>query len=68
MSTNVNFLSASSNNESHDRMALLAFKNEITDQNPLGILSSRNGKNNSLHFCEWRGVTCSRRHPSRVTR
>ncbi|XP_026417612.1 receptor kinase-like protein Xa21 [Papaver somniferum] len=48
-------------------MALLAFKNELTDQNPLGILSSWNDKNNSLHFCEWRGIRCSRRHPSRVT-
>ncbi|KAI3875376.1 hypothetical protein MKW98_000053 [Papaver atlanticum] len=54
-------------NISNDRMALLAFKNEITDQNPLGILSSWNDKNNSLHFCEWRGIRCSRRHPSRVT-
>ncbi|KAI3960458.1 hypothetical protein MKW98_002957 [Papaver atlanticum] len=53
-------------NESNDRVALLAFKNEIT-QDPPGILSSWDNSNSSLHFCEWGGVTCSRRHPSRVT-
>ncbi|OVA09250.1 Protein kinase domain [Macleaya cordata] len=51
-------------NESH-QFALLAFKDEITQLDPLGTLSSWN---NSLHFCEWRGVTCSRRHRSRVTK
>ncbi|KAI3851152.1 hypothetical protein MKX03_021510 [Papaver bracteatum] len=54
-------------NKSSDRLALIAFKKGIT-QDPLGILSSWNDKNNSLHFCEWRGVTCSRHHPSRVTK
>ncbi|OVA02665.1 Protein kinase domain [Macleaya cordata] len=46
-----------------DRLALLAFKDEIT-KDPFGALSSWN---DSFHFCTWSGVTCSRRHPSRVT-
>ncbi|RWR78758.1 LRR.XII-like protein [Cinnamomum micranthum f. kanehirae] len=41
-----------------DRLALLAFKAEITDD-PLQALSSWN---DSLHFCEWLGVTCGRTH------
>ncbi|KAM3707319.1 hypothetical protein ACJW31_02G015800 [Castanea mollissima] len=38
-----------------DRLALLDFKNQIT-QDPLQIMSSWN---NSLHFCNWIGVMCS---------
>ncbi|XP_058219488.1 probable LRR receptor-like serine/threonine-protein kinase At3g47570 isoform X3 [Rhododendron vialii] len=45
-----------------DRLALLAFKAEITGD-PLGIL---NFWNESIHFCQWVGVTCGRRH-QRVT-
>ncbi|XP_077226260.1 uncharacterized protein LOC143859433 [Tasmannia lanceolata] len=45
-----------------DRMALLAFKDGITSD-PLGALSSWN---HTLHFCQWNGVTCGRRH-QRVT-
>ena len=45
-----------------DKLALLIFKNHLVDA-PNGILSSWN---NSLHFCQWLGVTCSRRH-QRVT-
>ncbi|XP_077231351.1 receptor kinase-like protein Xa21 isoform X2 [Tasmannia lanceolata] len=45
-----------------DRLSLLAFKHEIT-HDPNGALTSWN---NSLHFCHWQGVTCSRRHPQRV--
>ncbi|KAJ8647484.1 hypothetical protein MRB53_000507 [Persea americana] len=41
-----------------DRLALLAFKTEIT-ADPSQALSSWN---DSLHFCEWRGVTCGRKH------
>ncbi|RZC86809.1 hypothetical protein C5167_030160 [Papaver somniferum] len=66
MSVHVKSLAGTDDHKSDDRLALIAFKNEIT-QDPLGILSSWNDKNNSLHFCEWRGVICSRRHPSRVT-
>ncbi|XP_026423262.1 probable LRR receptor-like serine/threonine-protein kinase At3g47570 [Papaver somniferum] len=59
-------MSLADDNRSSDGLALLAFKNEIT-QDPLGVLRSWNNINKSLHFCEWRGVTCSRRHHSRVT-
>ena len=38
-----------------DRLALLDFKNQIT-QDPLQIMSSWN---DSIHFCNWIGVTCS---------
>ncbi|XP_075637277.1 LRR receptor-like serine/threonine-protein kinase EFR isoform X2 [Castanea sativa] len=37
-----------------DRLALLDFKNRIT-QDPLQIMSSWN---DSVHFCNWLGVTC----------
>ncbi|XP_075645726.1 putative receptor-like protein kinase At3g47110 [Castanea sativa] len=45
------------NNET-DRLALLEFKSKITDD-PLQVLSTWN---ESIHFCQWRGVTCGRRH------
>ncbi|XP_058111247.1 putative receptor-like protein kinase At3g47110 [Magnolia sinica] len=45
-----------------DRFALLAFKDRITED-PLNAMSSWN---DSLHFCEWRGITCSLRQ-ERVT-
>jgi len=41
-----------------DRLSLLAFKAQITDD-PLGALSSWN---ESLHICEWSGAKCGRRH------
>ncbi|XP_017977165.1 PREDICTED: probable LRR receptor-like serine/threonine-protein kinase At3g47570 [Theobroma cacao] len=41
-------------NES-DRLALLDFKNRVT-QDPLHVMDSWN---NSVHFCSWVGVTCS---------
>ncbi|PIA59349.1 hypothetical protein AQUCO_00400320v1, partial [Aquilegia coerulea] len=37
-----------------DRVALLAFKSKITED-PLQVMSSWN---NSLNFCEWKGVVC----------
>ncbi|RVW71926.1 hypothetical protein CK203_052560 [Vitis vinifera] len=40
------------------QLALLVFKNHLVDV-PHGVLSSWN---DSLHFCQWQGVTCSRRH------
>ena len=46
-----------------DRLALIAFKDGIT-HDPLGMLSSWN---DSLHFCRWSCVHCSRRHVHRVT-
>jgi len=48
--------------EHSDREALLAFKEALSDDS--GALSSWNGS--SSDFCRWAGVTCSRRHPSRV--
>ncbi|XP_057514664.1 probable LRR receptor-like serine/threonine-protein kinase At3g47570 [Actinidia eriantha] len=41
-----------------DRLALLAFKTEIKSD-PFGSLNSWN---QSLHFCQWTGVICGRRH------
>ncbi|XP_058198859.1 putative receptor-like protein kinase At3g47110 [Rhododendron vialii] len=46
-----------------DRLALLAFKDRIT-QDPLNLITSWNA---STHFCKWQGVSCSVRHPGRVT-
>ncbi|GLT30536.1 hypothetical protein SLA2020_053300 [Shorea laevis] len=45
-----------------DRMALIAFKSKISND-PRGILKSWN---DSIHFCRWEGITCSRRR-NRVT-
>ncbi|XP_015579423.3 probable LRR receptor-like serine/threonine-protein kinase At3g47570 isoform X1 [Ricinus communis] len=45
-----------------DRLALISFKDAI-QQDPFQVLSSWN---DSMHFCHWRGVICSRRHPDRV--
>ena len=45
------------NNET-DRLALLEFKARIMDD-PFMVLSSWNY---TTHFCQWRGVTCGRRH------
>ncbi|PKI46976.1 hypothetical protein CRG98_032601 [Punica granatum] len=41
-----------------DRLSLLSFKSLISDD-PSGALHSWN---NTLHFCQWQGITCSRRH------
>ncbi|XP_026442138.1 probable LRR receptor-like serine/threonine-protein kinase At3g47570 [Papaver somniferum] len=46
-----------------DRLALLAFRYEVGD--PLGALSAWH---DSLHHCNWTGITCSSsQYPSRVT-
>lgn len=50
------------NNET-DKLALLAIKSQI-QHDPNGVTHSWN---ESLHFCFWVGITCSRRHPQRVT-
>ncbi|XP_042510703.1 probable LRR receptor-like serine/threonine-protein kinase At3g47570 [Macadamia integrifolia] len=44
-----------------DRLALLDFKKQIDD--PYGALSSWN---DSIHFCNWVGITCGHRHQQRV--
>ncbi|XP_043694428.1 probable LRR receptor-like serine/threonine-protein kinase At3g47570 [Telopea speciosissima] len=45
-----------------DRFALLDFKKQIY-YDPYGALSSWN---NSIHFCNWFGITCGHRHRQRV--
>ena len=49
------------NNET-DRLALLDFKAKIS-KDPLGVMNSWN---DSIHFCQWKGVCCGHRH-QRVT-
>ncbi|KAG8363953.1 hypothetical protein BUALT_Bualt19G0075900 [Buddleja alternifolia] len=49
---------ATCSNNKTDLQALLAFKNAIN-----GGLSSWN---ETLHYCNWKGILCSRRHQSRV--
>ncbi len=51
----------SKNNETN-RLALLEFKAKITID-PFEVMTSWN---DSIHFCQWRGVACGRRH-QRVT-
>ncbi|KAK9081946.1 hypothetical protein Syun_030928 [Stephania yunnanensis] len=51
-------LSTTSSRNHTDQLALLAFKSQIS-QDPLQVLNSWN---TSLHFCQWQGVTCGRRH------
>ncbi|XP_010909830.2 uncharacterized protein [Elaeis guineensis] len=46
-----------------DHLALISFKSNIYND-PFGALSSWDNK--SLHFCQWKGVTCGSRHPQRV--
>ncbi|XP_016719192.2 probable LRR receptor-like serine/threonine-protein kinase At3g47570 [Gossypium hirsutum] len=46
-----------------DQQALLQFKSKITSD-PLKVMESWNS---SIHFCQWYGVTCSRKH-QRVTK
>ncbi|TVU29234.1 hypothetical protein EJB05_20792, partial [Eragrostis curvula] len=48
---------------STDMIWLLDFRKAITND-PDGILNSWNI---STPFCEWKGVSCSRKHPGRVT-
>ncbi|MCI38525.1 LRR receptor-like kinase, partial [Trifolium medium] len=45
-----------------DKLALLALKVKLTN----GVQDSLPSWNESLHFCEWQGVRCGRRH-MRVT-
>ncbi|PRQ56370.1 putative non-specific serine/threonine protein kinase [Rosa chinensis] len=47
-----------------DRLALLAIKAQI-QHDPNQVTSSWN---ESIHFCQWHGITCSRRHGQRVTK
>ncbi|KAJ3701380.1 hypothetical protein LUZ61_005085 [Rhynchospora tenuis] len=47
---------------SNDRLALLSIRLKLAD--PYGALASWN--NNSLHYCNWTGISCSRKRTSRV--
>ncbi|KAJ8629193.1 hypothetical protein MRB53_022516 [Persea americana] len=42
-----------------DALALLAFKHQL-------LSDSLSTWNDSLHFCQWQGITCGRRHSQRV--
>lgn len=46
-----------------DMLSLLGFKEAITND-PLGVLRNWN---KNIHFCSWKGVWCSPKHPGRVT-
>ncbi|CAM8949432.1 unnamed protein product [Rhodiola kirilowii] len=54
-------LTAFSNNET-DMLALLALKNGFLDGTSNDISLPLNSWNASLHFCQWTGITCGRRH------
>ncbi|KAJ3704341.1 hypothetical protein LUZ61_008046 [Rhynchospora tenuis] len=58
-----NIFAAAANETETDMIALLSFKSLIWGD-PSGALSSWNA---SLPHCQWRGVSCGRRHPERVT-
>ncbi|KAK4394052.1 putative LRR receptor-like serine/threonine-protein kinase [Sesamum angolense] len=49
-----------SSNET-DLITLLSFKAALND--PQGVLNSWN---ETIHFCNWNGIRCGRRHPNRV--
>ncbi|CAN1139563.1 Probable LRR receptor-like serine/threonine-protein kinase At3g47570 [Linum perenne] len=55
VSLNPPFQANASGNNVTDRLALLEFKNEITND-PSGVLTSWN---DSLHFCNWQGIICN---------
>ncbi|CAN0903243.1 Putative receptor-like protein kinase At3g47110 [Linum grandiflorum] len=55
LSVAVSFLANASGNNLTDRLSLLEFKKQITND-PNGILTSRN---DSFHFCNWAGITCN---------
>ncbi|KAI3841962.1 hypothetical protein MKX03_032635 [Papaver bracteatum] len=58
------FQSAITSENETDRLSLLAFRNEVTED-PFGALRAWN---DSFHYCNWTGITCSSsQHPSRVT-
>ncbi|KAL7253368.1 hypothetical protein ACSBR1_007823 [Camellia fascicularis] len=56
------FLALGNGSNVTDQLALLALKSQITDD-PFKLFTSWN---DSIHFCQWNGVTCGRRHRQRV--
>ncbi|CAM8907193.1 unnamed protein product [Rhodiola kirilowii] len=59
-------VSCSPSLSSNDRMALMAFRDEFIGSIIPSDGSPLNSWNASLHFCQWQGVTCGKRH-RRVT-
>jgi len=49
---------AISSSSDTDKLALLALKEKLTN----GVSDSLPSWNESLHFCEWQGITCDRQH------
>nr|XP_034605681.1 receptor-like protein EIX2 [Setaria viridis] len=60
--TNINNPSVTEKS-SVDRQALLSFKLQLSND-PLGALAS--WRNGSANFCNWQGITCSKKHTNRV--
>ncbi|CAM8899460.1 unnamed protein product [Rhodiola kirilowii] len=58
--------SLSSKENENDRMALMALRDEFIGSIIPSDGSPLNSWNASLHFCQWQGVTCGKRH-RRVT-
>ncbi|XP_071734463.1 uncharacterized protein [Rutidosis leptorrhynchoides] len=56
--TNAIISSSYYNGNEADHLSLLSFKSMIT-HDPYGALTSWNS---SVHFCDWTGVTCGKRH------
>lgn len=49
---------AISSSSDTDKLALLALKEKLTN----GVSDSLPSWNESLHFCEWQGITCDHPH------
>ncbi|CAM8922789.1 unnamed protein product [Rhodiola kirilowii] len=64
LSTIISVACSKEKNDQQDRMSLLALKDEfIAGGTPLNeIGGALNSWNASLHFCEWQGITCGKRH------
>ncbi|KAG8644353.1 putative receptor-like protein kinase At3g47110 [Manihot esculenta] len=62
LSLNLQFMHVHSSSNETDQLALLKFKEGISND-PHQVFNSWN---HSIHFCRWHGIACSRRH-QRVT-
>uniref|UniRef100_A0A7N0T6Z9 non-specific serine/threonine protein kinase n=1 Tax=Kalanchoe fedtschenkoi TaxID=63787 RepID=A0A7N0T6Z9_KALFE len=58
--------SSEENNNEHDRTALVALRDGFLTGGTPPDGSALSSWNSSLHFCQWQGVTCGKRH-KRVT-
>uniref|UniRef100_A0A7N0ZS91 non-specific serine/threonine protein kinase n=1 Tax=Kalanchoe fedtschenkoi TaxID=63787 RepID=A0A7N0ZS91_KALFE len=59
--------SSNENNSERDRTALLVLRDAFISRGTPPDGSALSSWNSSLHFCQWQGVTCEKRH-KRVTR